>query len=177
MELFKGRPADVSGRQAREVRAYDFLDGLGIEYTRVDHPAAMDMESCIAIDKALDVLMCKNLFLCNRQKTNFYLLLMPGDKSFKTKDLSAQLEIARLSFADEADMLRLLDLTPGSVTVLGLINDADKNVRLIIDEDVLKADAIGCHPCMNTSSIKLSISDLTEKVIPALGHTPTIVKL
>ena len=177
MEIFSGRPEDVSGRQPREIRAYDFLDSLGVEYTRVDHAPANDMESCLEIDKALEVLICKNLFLCNRQKTNFYLLLMPGDKPFKTKDLSAQLGIARLSFADEAAMLELLDLEPGSVSVLGLINDKDKCVRLVIDRDVLDGEFIGCHPCRNTSSIKLSIRDLKEKILPALGHEPTVVTL
>lgn len=177
MQIFSGRPEDVSDRQPREIRAYDFLDGLGVSYARVDHEPANDMESCLEIDKALDVLICKNLFLCNRQKTNFYLLLMPGDKPFKTKDLSAQLGIARLSFADEAAMLELLDLEPGSVSVLGLINDKEKRVRLVIDRDVLDGEFIGCHPCRNTSSIKLSVRDLTEKILPALSHEPTVVTL
>ena len=177
MELFNGRPLDTAGREAREVRVYDLLDRLGVKFTRVGHPAAMTMEACAAVDEALGVTMCKNLFLTNRQKTDFYLLLMPGDKPFKTKDLSAQLGISRLSFAGEEDMLALLDLTPGSVSVLGLMNDRDHSVRLVIDRDVLEAEFIGCHPCMNTSSIKLSISDLTEKILPALHHTPAVVEL
>jgi len=177
MEIFNGRPVDGSCREARELRAYDLLDELGVQYTRVDHEPANDMESCLAIDKALDVFICKNLFLCNRQKTNFYLLLMPGDKPFKTKDLSAQLCISRLSFADEADMLELLDLQPGSVSVLGLMNDRNSRVKLVIDKDVLSGEFIGCHPCKNTSSIKLSVSDLVEKILPAIEHEPAIVSL
>ena len=125
----------------------------------------------------LDVLICKNLFLCNRQQTNFYLLMMPGDKPFKTKDLSAQLGVSRLSFASEEHMLELLDVLPGSVSVMGLMNDPENRVRLVIDREVLEEEYVGCHPCKNTSSIKLRTSDLLEKFLPAVHHTPTVVTL
>ena len=82
MVLYKGRPEDISGRLPKEVRVYDFLDSLGIIYERVDHEAAMTMEACAEIDKAMNTAMCKNLFLCNRQCTDFYLLMLPGDKIF-----------------------------------------------------------------------------------------------
>jgi Ala-tRNA(Pro) deacylase len=170
MELFEGRPGDVSGRLEREVRTYDLLDSLGIEYKRVDHEAATTMEACEAIDAALDVVMCKNLFLCNRQKTNFYLLLMPGDKKFKTKELSAQINSARLSFAEAEDMLKYLDIEPGSVSVMGLMNDKGHGVSLLIDEDVLEGEFLGCHPCVCTSSLKLKTSDVIGKFLPATGH-------
>ena len=160
MEVFNGRPADVGNRLDKEIRCYDMLDKLKIEYTRVDHEAAETMEACEAIDKALDVSMCKNLFLCNRQKTVFYLLLMPADKPFKTKELSSQINSARLSFAGPEDMERLLDITPGSVSVLGLMNDKDDEVTLLIDKDLLKDEYIGCHPCINTSSLKIKSKDI-----------------
>lgn len=177
MELVKGRPADVVGRLDKEIRVYDFLDSLGVEYDRVDHEAAMTMEICEAIDLVLDAVICKNLFLCNRQQTDFYLLLIPGDKVFKTKDISAQIGSSRLSFAGAEHMEQFLDITPGSVSVLGLMNDKEMRVRLLIDEDVLKSDYFGCHPCINTSSLRIRTSDLMEKIVPALGHAPTIVKL
>lgn len=177
LTLQKGRPTDESGRLEKEIRTYDFLDQLGVEYFRIDHEVAMTMEACEEIDKMLQATICKNLFLCNRQETNFYLLLIPGDKKFKTKDFSAQLGVARLSFAKEAYMEEFLDITPGSVSILGLMNDKDKRVQLCIDEDVLQGDEIGCHPCINTSSLKFSTKDLMEKVIPALKHEVTIVKL
>ena len=179
MELFHGSPADLSGRSAREARAYRLLDGLRIDYDRTDHPdrPATSMEVCAEVDAVLQVRICKNLFLCNRQKTVFYLLIMPGDKPFKTKELSGQLGISRLSFGDEADMLQLLDLHPGSVSVLGLMNDPEHRVRLVIDEDVLKEEMFGCHPCENTSSIRFPTRDLTERILPALGVTPTVVRL
>ena len=177
MKLVQGRPADCSTRLAKEVRVYDLLDSLGISYQRIDHEAAMTMEACAAVDEVLEATICKNLMLCNRQKTDFYLLLMPGDKSFKTKDLSAQIGSSRLSFAEPEFMEEFLDITPGSLSVLGLMNDAGHRVRLLIDRDVLGGEFIGCHPCINTSSLRLRTADLMEKIIPAMGHEPTFVQL
>ena len=179
MELLHGSPEDMTGREEREIRCYRFLDEIGVEFDRTDHfdKPAMSMEDCERIDAILQVRTCKNLFLCNRQKTNFYLLLIPGDKVFKTKELSGQLGISRLSFADETMMEELLDLHPGSVSVLGLMNDHEHKVQLVIDEDVLKEELFGCHPCRNTSSIRFRTQDLMEKVLPALGHEPVYVKL
>lgn len=177
MILEKGRPDSCENRLDKEVRAYDFLDSLGIEYKRVDHNAAMTMEDCEKIDEVLGVKMCKNLFLCNRQATDFYILLIPGDKHFKTKDLSAQIDSSRLSFGPGEKMEQLLDITPGSLSVLGLMNDYEHCVRLLIDEDVLTSEYFGCHPCINTSSLRIKTADLIEKIIPALEHEPTIVRL
>ena len=179
MELQNGRPENVNDRLDKEIRVYDFLDKLSVTYQRVDHEAAMTMEACEEIDRTLgdDTAICKNLFLCNRQETNFYLLLMPGDKPFKTKDLSAQIGSARLSFAKPEYMEKYLDITPGSVSVLGLMNDHEKKVQLLIDEDVLKDPYFGCHPCINTSSLKFTTKDFIEKIIPALEHEPIIVNL
>ena len=174
MELLHGSPSDQ-----REIRTYTFLDSLGISFDRTDHPEhpATTMEVCAEVDAILDVHICKNLFLCNRQKTNFYLLVMPGDKPFKTKELSKQMGISRLSFADESFMEQFLDIHPGSVSVLGLMNDKEHRVSLAIDEDVLKEEMFGCHPCENTSSIRFRTKDLTEKILPALDITPAIVHL
>ncbi len=177
MILEQGRPADCAGRLEKEIRCYDLLDDLGISYQRIDHEPAMTMEICAALDEALGAPICKNLMLCNRQCTCFYLLLMPADKPFKTKDLSKQIGSARLSFSDGAYMEQFLDITPGSLSILGLMNDRENQVQLLLDGDVLKTEAIGCHPCINTSSLRLRTADLTEKLIPALGHTPTIVDL
>lgn len=177
MQHYKGRPQDVADRKEREIRVYDFLDQLGIEYERVDHEVAMTMEACLEVDKLLQVNMCKNLFLCNRQKTNFYLLMMPGDKVFKTKELSAQIQSARLSFATEEYMLEYLDILPGSVSVMGLMNDKNNNVQLLIDEDVLADEYVGCHPCVNTASLKIKTKDIVDVFLPAVHHEMRIVKL
>ena len=177
MERVQGRPASGSEREERELRTYDFLDRLGISYERVDHTPADTMEDCIAVDEALGTKMCKNLFLCNRQKTDFYLLMMPADKPFRTKELSAQIGSARLSFAEASFMEQYLCIRPGAVSVLGLMNDTDREVRLLIDEDLLSEDAIGCHPCVNTSSLRIATRDLLEIFLPATHHTYSTVHL
>lgn len=177
LELKNGRPDEIGSRLDKEIRCYDFLDKLNIDYQRVDHKAADTMEICEEIDKTLGAVICKNLFLCNRQETVFYLLMIPADKVFKTKDISAQIGSSRLSFANAEHMLKYLDITPGSVSVLGLMNDKDNDVTLLIDEDVLKDEYFGCHPCINTSSLKIKTSDLMDKIIPALKHDFIKVKL
>lgn len=195
LTIYKGRPGNITGRQEREVRVYDLLDSIGVDYDRLDHAPAMTMEVCDAVnaafgrmtleefkaedsnDRTKHAIICKNLFLCNRQKTKFYLLMIPGDKKFLTKNLSAQINSARLSFAGEEDMLKFLDVTPGSVSVLGLMNDHDRVVQLLIDSDVLQSEYVGFHPCINTSSLRMKTKDLMEKVIPALQHEPVIVNL
>ena len=177
MELLKGRPENSTGRLDREIRTYDLLDRLGIEYYRTDHEAAYTMEACNEIDAVLDVVICKNLFLCNKNKTRFYLLMMPGDKRFRTRELSSQIGSSRLSFADPSDMLEYLDIEPGAVSIMGLMNDRENRVRLLIDEDVLSGEYIGCHPCVCTSSLKIRTSDITERFLPAIRHDFTLVRL
>ena len=177
MKLVKGRPETNKGRLDKEIRVYDMLDELGVEYERIDHEEANTMEACKAIDEALQATVCKNLFLCNAQKTKFYLLMIPGDKKFVTKDISAQIGSSRLSFAPAEYMEKYLDITPGSVSILGLMNDKELNVRLLIDTDVTEGEYIGCHPCINTSSLKLKTTDMLEKIIPAMKHEVTYVKL
>ena len=177
MELLTGRPENCQDRLPKEIRVYDLLDALGVAYQRIDHEAAMTMEACAAIDEALDAVICKNLLLCNRQQTDFYLLMIPGDKQFKTSALSKQIGSSRLSFASAEHMERLLDITPGSVSVLGLMNDREKQVQLLIDEDVLNGEYFGCHPCINTSSLRLRTDDLMNRILPAMDHMPRLVTL
>lgn len=177
MQLVNGRPVDCTGRLPKEIRCYDLLDSLGVSYQRIDHAAAMTMEACAAIDAVLDATICKNLLLCNRQCTAFYLLMLPGGKVFKTSVLSKQIGSSRLSFASPEYMEKYLDITPGSVSVLGLMNDTEHHVQLLMDEDVLKGEYFGCHPCINTSSLRLATRDLMESILPAMDHVPRIVNL
>ncbi len=179
MKLLKGSPENTEGREEREVRTYAFLDSLQIAYERTDHPdmPATSMEVCAVVDQILNVRICKNLFLCNRQETDFYLLIMPGDKPFRTKELSKQLNTSRLSFAKEEYMEQFLDVHPGSVSVLALMNDKNHRVKAVIDEDVLKEEMFGCHPCVNTSSLRFHTSDLINVILPAMNITPVYVKL
>lgn len=165
------------GRLAKEMAVYDLLEELHIPYERVDHEEAASIEDCHNVDKLLGIQICKNLFLCNSQKTAFYLLLMPGEKKFLTKDLSKQIGSARLSFAGAEYMERFLNITPGSVSIMGLMNDREHQVKLLIDKDVLKEEYFGCHPCINTSSLKLKTTDVLEKFLPFTGHDYTVVNL
>ena len=167
----------AEGRMEKEMRSYALLDSLGIEYQRVDHEHADTIEQCEQVEQLLGCKICKNLFLTNRQQTDFYLLIMPGEKPFKTKLLSRQIGSARLSFASAEHMERYLDITPGSVSVLGLMNDKGGAVRLLMDRDLLKEEYYGCHPCINTSSLRLKTADVFEKLLPAMGHAPTYVEL
>ena len=177
MELYNGRPADPAGRLPREIRTYDFLDGLGITYQRTDHAPADNMEACNVIDAVLGVLICKNLFLCNRQKTVFYLLLTPGGKRFKTSVVSKLIGSSRLSFG-EADMLHeLLGVQPGSITPLGLAFDTEHRVNLLIDKDVLTTEEVGMHPLVNTASIALKTEDLLQVFFKHTGHEPRILEI
>ena len=175
--ITEGKTCGYRRQTGKEIRTYDLLDRLGVEYERIDHEPAMTMEDCKEVDQLLEAVICKNLFLCNRQKTAFYLLMIPDTKVFHTKDLSAQIGSARLSFAKPEYMEEFLDITPGSVSVMGLMNDKEHRVQLLIDEDVLDGEYIGCHPCINISSIRFKVKDLIEKVIPAMGHDFVKVKL
>ncbi len=173
---FTSKP-DCSNRAEKEIKTYDLLDKLNISYEGVDHDVAPTIEACRAVEKELGILPCKNLFLRNRQKTTFFLLLMPGDKKFFTKDLSSQLNISRLSFAEPEYMEKYLDLTPGSVSVLGLMNDIDWYVDLLIDKDLLANEYLGCHPCMNTTSLKIKTNDILTKFLKHTGHRHRVVIL
>ena len=173
--LFTGRPADT--RTPREERCYDLLDSLGVEYCRVDHEHADTIQDCELVENLLGAKICKNLFLTNRQQTDFYLLIMPGEKPFKTKLLSKQINTARLSFGTPEQMERYLDTLPGSASVLGLMNDPDNRVRLLVDRDLLNEETFGCHPCQNTSSLRFRTAELFDRILPAMHHEPTFVEL
>ena len=177
MKIYEGRPDHNEGRLEKELAVYDLLDELEIAYERVDHEALQTIEACREVDETLGISICKNLFLCNRQKTKFYLLMMPGDKPFKTKELSSQINSARLSFASAEAMEEYLDILPGSVSIMGLMNDKENAVTLLVDEDVLKGEYVGCHPCVNTSSLKIKTTDVFDKFLKAVGHTATVVHL
>lgn len=170
--IYRGRPSEK--RSLREERAYDALDALGIGYERMDHDPTDTMEVCKEIDRLMDMRACKNLFLCNKQKTRYFLVVIRGDKRFATKNLSAQLGLPRLSFGHADVMEEMLGVLPGSVSILSLVNDTAARVKLIVDRDVLKQEFFGCHPCVNTSSLKLATRDIFEKFIPSTGHEPIL---
>ncbi|MDE6610201.1 MAG: prolyl-tRNA synthetase associated domain-containing protein [Muribaculaceae bacterium] len=176
---YNGRPTDGNDctRTDAEVQVYDFLDRTGVEYTTLCHQAAFTMEECEKVREAIGAPVFKNLFLTNKQQTQFYLLMIPADKPFKTKYLSSQLGCARLSFASAEAMMDLLHISPGAVSPMGLIHDSGHRVRLIVDRDLAGTDVYACHPCVNTASVAMSLTDLLDKVLPATGHTHTWVDL
>ena len=161
--LHHGRPAER--REEKEERCYALLDDLGLSYERADHEHADTIEACHAVERVLGCEICKNL------------LLMPGEKPFKTRILSKQIGTARLSFASAEQMLEHLGVTPGSVSVLGLLNDKEKKVHLLIYRDLLSQPFIGMHPCLNSSTLKIACGDLMDRILPALGVEPRIVDL
>ena len=177
MRLEVGRPESIEGRLEKEVRVYDLLDELGISYHRIDHPVTNNMEECAEVDKMLDAVICKNLFLRNSAGTQLYLLMMPGDKKFRTAEVSKQIGSSRLSFASEEYMEKVLDITPGSVSVMGLMNDHGNQVQLLVDADVLAGEYVGCHPCINTASLRLRTRDVFETFLKAVHHDYQVVRL
>lgn len=177
LTLERGRPANSAERLEKEQRVYDLLDRLKIEYSRVDHGPVMTIAACEEVDQTLGLPVCKNLFLCNRQKTSFYLLLLPGNKKFNAKALTGQEGLPKLSFANEEYLEKFLDITPGSVSVMGLMNDHEGRVTLLMDKALLQDTDIACHPCINTSTLRFPMKDLIETVLPAVGHTPLFVTL
>lgn len=174
--LYRTKPSP-EGRLPKEMAVYELLEQLEIPYERLDHEETATIEACQDVDKLLGIEICKNLFLCNTQKTQFYLLMMPGQKKFRTKEVSKQIQSARLSFATAEYMEEFLNITPGAVSIMGLMNDKDKRVQLLIDKDVLEAEYLGCHPCVNTASLKLKTADVIEKFLAYTGHDYITVEL
>ena len=177
MELFKGRPADVSDRTEKEIRVYDYLDKLSIDYWRLDHAPAFGSEEelCIEIEESLGARICKNLFLANRQRTKFYMLMIPEHKAFRSSDISKQAGSSRLHFAESEYMEELIGCTPGSASVMGLIYDTDHKVQLLVDDEVINAEYVGCHPCINTSSLRIRSEDIFKRFVEATGHDFIVV--
>ena len=173
--LYEGRPKEK--RIEKEERVYDLLDKLYIPYMRVDHSPANTIEDCKQVETVIGVQICKNLFLTNRTKSKFFILLMPAAKPFKTSVVSKLLDSSRLSFASQEYMAEFLDITPGSVSIMGLMNDSDNNVQLAVDRDIAQSEYIRCHPCINTSTLKIATKDIFEKFLPHINHEAIIIDI
>lgn len=170
----EGRPLEK--RSEQEEAIYDRLGELNIPFFRVDHDHADNMEDCRKIEAVLGAPICKNLFLCNRQQTEFYLLMMPGEKPFKTKFITAPLGCSRLSFAGEGHMHELLHTVPGSVSALELIFDTENRIRLVMDEELMKEETVSGHPGFSTTTVRLKREDFLTYV-RACGHEPTVIAI
>ncbi len=178
-ELYKGRPTkdDSLHREDKEIRTYDMLDRLGIVYERLDHDEAMSIDVSHEIDEKLDAVISKNLFLCNNKKTDFYLVVLPGHKRIVTKEVSKKVNSSRLSFAKPEYMEEYLDITPGSVSIMGLMNDKEKKVHLLMDKEIYDSEYIGCHPCINTSSLRIKTKDILDIFLKETGHEPMVIEV
>ena len=174
-QVYRGVPKDIDSRQEKEKMCYDFLGKLDIDYEVVDHEEASDMDRCREIESVLGVKICKNIMLCNRQESRFFIFMMPGDKKYVTKEFSKKIGMSRLSFAKEKHLKEFLNVSSGSVSVLALLNDTDNKVELVIDRDVIQQDHIRCHPCVNTSTLKIKTEDFLNKIIPALKKEVMII--
>ena len=174
-QVYRGVPKDIDSRQEKERKCYDFLSKLGIDYEVVDHEEASDMDRCREIESVLGVKICKNIMLCNRQESRFFIFMMPGDKKYVTKEVSKKIGMSRLSFAKEKYLKEFLNVSSGSVSVLALLNDLDNKVELVIDRDVIQQENIRCHPCVNTSTLKIKTEDFLNKIIPALKKEAMII--
>lgn len=175
--LYEGAPDGEAVRDEEERACYELLDALAIPFLRVDHDAADTIEDCKLVEEVIGVHICKNLFLQNRQGTEFYLLMMPGDKAFRTAEVSKLLGVARLSFSTPEKMREMLGCTPGSVSILGLMNDREKKIHLLVDEDVWNAEYIRCHPLKNTSTLKIATRCVRDVFLKHLGYTPTVLRI
>lgn len=174
--LYSTKPTD-GNRLDKEMATYELLEKLDIPYTRIDHPAAASVEDCPEVEAVLGVEIFKNLFLRNGSKSEFYLLVMPGCKKFVTKDVSKQIGTSRLSFGEADFMEKYLNVTPGSVSIMGLVYDKEHKIHLLMDKEIVESEYFGCHPCINTSSLKVKTSDILEKFLPYTGHKPHIINM
>ncbi len=171
--IYSSRPDEK--RSVEEEAVYDVLSALEIPFERVDW--LPEDEGSENVYQALGIMRLKNLLLCNAQKTKFYLLVMPASVPFKSNVLSKQLGTPRFSFAPEENLRELLHVKPGSASILGLHNDKDRVVNLCIDERVLEQEYYGCHPCVNTTSLKIKTDDILNKFLVHTGHYYTIVRM
>lgn len=175
--VYHGQPDTMNGRLPRECEVYKLLDKLGIAYSRADHAPAAAIEACRDVEKVLGAKICKNLFLRNQKANTFFLLMMPGEKQFVTRELSAKLNVSRLTFAEDDYMEEYLHISPGAVSILGLMNDEDEMVDLLIDKELLTEEYLGVHPCVNTSTLRIRTDDLLNKYLKSVGHRYTVVEL
>jgi len=171
--IYSARPTDK--RSDEEEAVYDVLEMLDIPFERMDW--LPEDEGSENVYEHLGIMRLKNLLLCNAQKTKFYLLVMPASVPFKSSVLSKQLGTARFSFAPEENLRELLHVKPGSASILGLHNDKNGVVNLCIDERVLENEYYGCHPCVNTTSLKIKTEDILNKFLAHTGHFYSVVRM
>ncbi|MBO5495601.1 MAG: prolyl-tRNA synthetase associated domain-containing protein [Eubacterium sp.] len=174
-EIIKTAPTEFKSTLQQKV--YETLDALEIPFERVDNTPAVTMEDCIEIDEKLKVKTVKTLFLCNRQKTAFYLFVTAGDKPFVTKDFGKALGVSRVSFAPAELLDSMLDTKPGATTVLSTVLDTDNSIRVVIDSEVTGYEYYGCTDGTATSYMRLKTEDVLNKYLPYTNHEYTVIEV
>ena len=141
------------------------LETLGISWQMMHHAPVRTSADCTEIERELHTSGCKNLFLRGSSGTAWYLVLLPPEEKADLRALAVQLGEKRLSFAGKEDVKNILHTEPGAVSILCLCFETAEQVRVLIHRKILEKETIGCHPCINTASLKLSVRDLTEKFL------------
>lgn len=163
-------------RCALETKVYETLSKLSIPFELVDNDSVESMEECIEISEKLGAEIRKTIFLCNRKKTSFYMVILPANKSFNTKEHCKKMDVSRLSFASGDLMMQHLDVAPGTATIMSLINDPDEKVELFIDKEIANSEFFACNPGANTTHLKIKTKDLLNKLLPKIDHPATIIE-
>lgn len=153
---------------------YDFLKENGIAFERHDHPAVFTCEEVNTLVPELDGVKTKNLFLCDDKGRRHFLVTVRDTKTVDLKRLARTLEVKKLRFASARRLEKHLNLTPGSVTLMALINDRQNQVTAIVDQSVWDAPAVQCHPLVNTSTLVIPKKDL-QRFMEATAHKPLIL--
>ena len=174
-EIYTVAPEHERGEH--ETTVYKELDRLGIKYERVDNDTVETMEECVEISEKLGAEIRKTIVVCNRQKTDFYLVILPAGKRFDSKLFAAMMHTARVSFASPEDMQRVIGLTPGEASVMGILNDPEGKVKVVIDKAVADAEWFACNPGANTSHLRFKTKQLINNFLPAEGHKAEIIML
>ena len=153
----------------------EFMDGNGFVYERLEHPAVF---TCAEVDlhhAGVDAVSTKNLFLCDKKARRFFLAVTACEKTVKLDELTSQLGVAHLRFGSEENLMRLLGVTRGSVTMMGLVNDSEHAVELWIDDEIWRGEQFLCHPLVNTATLILSKAEL-QRFFALTGHAPKFFK-
>ena len=161
-EVMTSAPQDERG--ALETKTYQELERLNIKYERVDNDTVEAMEECVEISKKLGAEIRKTIVVCNRQKTQFFLVILPANKRFDSKLFAAMMHTARVSFASPA-------------SVMGILNDPEGKVKVVIDKAVADAEWFACNPGANTSHLRFKTKQLINNFLPAEKHKPEIIML
>lgn len=146
----------------REKIVYEMFDKLGIVYKKYEHKAVYTIEEAKELNIDMPGRHCKNIFICDRKKRSFFLIILPEDKKLDFRIIENKLSYKGLRFAPEEMLHKYLGVEAGSVTPFGLINDIGKKVEVIVDKDIITADYVSFHPNVNTSTVTIAVEDFNK---------------